>query len=97
MKLLEAFQNGVPVITTPEGARGLAIENGREAFIESDPARFAARVIEVASSAPLQRRLRDAGYDYLETHHGLAPAQRVVRELLGVTEDARVGLPRLVA
>ena len=97
MKLLEAFQNGVPVITTPEGARGLAIENGREAFIESNPAHFAARVIEVATSASLQRRLRDGGYDYLERHHALAPAQRVVRELLGITEEARGGLPRLVA
>jgi glycosyltransferase involved in cell wall biosynthesis len=97
MKLLEAFQNGVPVITTPEGARGLSLENGREAFIESDPARFAARVIEVATSGPLQRRLREAGYDYLERHHGLAPAQRVVRVLLGLTEDATAGLPQLVA
>jgi glycosyltransferase involved in cell wall biosynthesis len=97
MKLLEAFQNGVPVITTPEGARGLSLENGREAFIESDPARFAARVIEVATSGPLQRRLREAGYDYLERHHGLARAQRVVRVLLGLTEDASAGRPELVA
>jgi len=97
MKLLEAFQNGAPVITTPEGARGLSLENGREAFIESDPARFAARVIEVATSGPLQRRLREAGYDYLERHHGLAPAQRVVRMLLGLTQDARIAEPDLVA
>jgi len=97
MKLLEAFQNGVPVITTPEGARGLSLENGREAFIESEPARFAARVIEVATSGPLQRRLREAGYDYLERHHGLAPAQRVVRALLGLPLDARTAAPELVA
>jgi glycosyltransferase involved in cell wall biosynthesis len=87
MKLLEAFQNGVPVITTPEGARGLAIENGREAFVERDPARFAARVIEVATSARLQEQLRAAGYDYLQRHHGVAPAQRVVRTLLGLADD----------
>jgi glycosyltransferase involved in cell wall biosynthesis len=87
MKLLEAFQNGVPVITTPEGARGLAIENGREAFVEGDPARFAARVIDVATTPRLQDQLRAAGYDYLERHHGVAPAQGVVRTLLGLADD----------
>ena len=97
MKLLEAFQNGVPVITTPEGARGLSLESGREAFIESDPASFAARVIEVATSDRLQQRLRDAGYAYLERHHGLAPAQRVVRELLGLADHQDAKAPELVA
>lgn len=97
MKLLEAFQNGVPVITTPEGARGLALTSGREALIEADPARFAARVIEVATSAVLQERLREGGYDYLERHHGLAPAQRVVRTLLGLQELAVARRPDLVA
>jgi glycosyltransferase involved in cell wall biosynthesis len=87
MKVLEAFQHGVPVITTPEGARGLAIVPGREAFVEADPARFAERVVEVATSAALQDRLREAGYAYLERHHGIAPAQRVVRALLGLGDD----------
>ncbi|HVD51092.1 MAG TPA: glycosyltransferase [Candidatus Udaeobacter sp.] len=97
MKLLEAFQNGVPVITTPEGARGLAIENGREAFVEADPARFAARVIEVATSTRLQEHLRAAGYEYLERHHGLAPAQRVVRTLLGLADDQKMDTREPVA
>ena len=85
------------MITTPEGARGLAIENGREAFIEADPARFAARVIEVVSSIHLQERLREAGYGYLDRHHGLAPAQRVVRELLGLSDHPAFSAPELVA
>ena len=97
MKLLEAFQNGVPVITTPEGARGLAIDSGREAFIEAEPAAFAARVIEVVGAGGLQQRLRDAGYDYLERHHGLEPARRVVRALLGLSAERERSRRRLVA
>ena len=71
MKLLEAFRNGVPVVTTPDGARGLAIEPGREVFVESDPRAFAVRFAKVAMSTELQANLRGAGYAYLEQNHGL--------------------------
>ena len=30
IKLLEAFRAGVPVVTTPDGAAGLDLEDGRE-------------------------------------------------------------------
>ena len=83
MKLLEAFRNGVPVVTTPDGARGLAVEPGREVFVESDPRAFAVRFAKVAMSTELQANLRGAGYAYLEQNHGLGVAQRVVRSLLG--------------
>lgn len=88
LKLLEAFRCGVPVVTTPDGAAGLAIEPGREAFVESDPGAFADRVIELAISGDVQARLREAAYRFLERHHGLAAAQAVARELLGTAPAA---------
>jgi len=89
IKLLEAFRHGVPVVTTPDGASGLPIERGREAFVESEPGAFAARVVEVATSGARQRSLREAGYAFLERHHSLGAAQAAVRELLGL--DPRSG------
>ena len=83
IKLLEAFRAGVPVVTTPDGAHGLAIQPGREAFIESDPRAFAVRFAKVAMSTDLQAKLRGAGYAYLERNHGPDAAQGVVRSLLG--------------
>jgi glycosyltransferase involved in cell wall biosynthesis len=83
LKLLEAFRCGVPLVTTPDGAFGLAIEPGREAFVESEPRAFADRVVELATSPEVRARLREAAYGYLEHHHGLAAAQAVARELLG--------------
>jgi glycosyltransferase involved in cell wall biosynthesis len=83
IKLLEAFRQGVPVVTTPDGAAGLPIEPGREAFVESEPRAFAARLREIASSSELQARLREAGYSFLERHHALATAQTEARALLG--------------
>src|SRR5205814_30448 len=86
IKLLEAFRHGIPLVTTPDGAWGLPLESGREAFIESEPSAFASRVVEVLTSADCRDRLRTAAYAYLEQHHGLPTAQAAVRELLGLRE-----------
>ena len=93
IKLLEAFRHGIPVITTPDGAWGLPVENGRELFIESEPAAFAARVVELATSRASRARLQAAAYSYLEQHHALATAQAAVRELVGLGDPS----PRIVA
>lgn len=91
IKLLEAFRHGIPVVTTPDGAWGLDIETGREAYIESAPEAFAARVVELATSPETRARLRSAAYAFLERHHGLLAAQAEVRQLVGLT-GAPVGI-----
>jgi glycosyltransferase involved in cell wall biosynthesis len=85
IKLVEAFRNGMPVVTTPDGASGLLVQPGREAFVESAPDSFAARVVEIATSASVRARLRDAAYAFLEEHNQLADAQAAVSALLGLT------------
>ena len=95
VKLLEAFRHGLPVVTTPDGAAGLAIEGGREAFIESDPREFAARAVELATSPETRERLREAAYAYLARRHAIGVAQTAVRRVLARTtsmgERARRG------
>jgi glycosyltransferase involved in cell wall biosynthesis len=85
IKLLEAFRHGVPVITTPDGAAGLPIETGREAYIEAEAGAFADRAIELATSSDRRDRLREAGYQFLERHNALTEAQAVASSLLGLT------------
>jgi len=89
LKLLEAFRHGVPVVTTPDGAAGLPIEAGREAFVETEADSFAARAVELAASSGSRDRLRDAGYAFLERHNGLTEAQSVVSALLGLTPGSQ--------
>lgn len=84
MKLLEGFRAGMPVVTTPDGAFGLPLEDGKEALIASDPDGFAERVERLVRDAPLRDRLREEGYGYLERHHSLAVAQAVMRGVLGI-------------
>jgi glycosyltransferase involved in cell wall biosynthesis len=84
IKLIEAFREGIPVVTTTDGASGLPIQSGREAFVEDEPAAFATRVVELASSSELRARLREAGYAFLDGYGRLTEAQAAVRDLLGL-------------
>jgi glycosyltransferase involved in cell wall biosynthesis len=93
IKLVEAFRHGMPVVTTPDGAGGLPIQPGREAFVESAPDAFAARVVDVATSCDLRARLREAGYAFLETHNRLADAQAAVSALLGSIPQQADAMP----
>ena len=81
MKLVDAFRNGVPVVTTPQGAAGLPIVSGREAFVAEDAASFAERVVEVATSTAVQERLRASAHAFLERHHSRRAAGDALREL----------------
>jgi polysaccharide biosynthesis protein PslH len=85
LKLLEGFRAGLPVVTTPDGAFGLPLEDGREALIAADPEAFADRVVRLLEDAVLRERLVEHAYGFLEQHHSLAVAQRVMRRALGLT------------
>jgi glycosyltransferase involved in cell wall biosynthesis len=84
MKLLEGFRAGMPVATTPDGAFGLPLEDGREALVAKDPDALAERIERIAKDEALRDTLREGGYRYLETHHSLPVAQAVMRRVLGL-------------
>jgi len=84
LKLLEGFRAGMPVVTTPDGAFGLPLEDGREAMIAAEPEAFAERVARVANEEALRDSLRENAYTFLERHHSLEAAQAVMRRALGV-------------
>lgn len=86
LKLLEGFRAGLPVVTTPDGAFGLPLVDGQECFIAPDAEDFAARVERLVKEPELSGRLRDHAYTFLEEHHSLAVAQRVMRRALGIPE-----------
>jgi glycosyltransferase involved in cell wall biosynthesis len=47
IKVLEAMARGRPMVLTPVAAEGLDLTDGRQAFIASDPARFAAGCVRL--------------------------------------------------
>lgn len=84
MKLLEGFRAGMPVVTTPDGAFGLPLEDGKDALISAEPEGFAERVVRMANDDALRDRLREGGYRFLEKFHSLAVAQNIMRGALGI-------------
>lgn len=84
VKMLEGFRAGMPVVTTPDGAFGLPLEDGVQALVAGDPEGFAERVERLVKDEALRQRIREGGYSYLEQHHSLRVAQDVMRRVLGV-------------
>ncbi len=83
VKMLEGFRAGMPVVTTPDGAFGLPLTDGKEALVAGDPEGFAERVAKLVDDEALRQRVREGGYGYLEEHHSLRVAQDVMRRVLG--------------
>lgn len=63
VKLLEAFAYGIPVVSTPIGAEGLASEDGVVCRLAEDPAAFATAIEQLlndrASAAAMGQRALD--------------------------------------
>jgi O-antigen biosynthesis protein len=47
VKLLEAFAAGIPVVSTPLGAEGLAAQDGGICALAEDPSQFARRIVDL--------------------------------------------------
>ncbi len=84
VKMLEGFRAGMPVVTTPDGAFGLPLYDGKEALVANDAEGFAERVERLVKDEAVRQRIREGGYAYLEEHHSLRVAQGVMRRVLGV-------------
>ena len=82
IKILEGLRAGLPIVTTPDGAAGLSLNDGEQALIASDPDAFAERVARLVHDDELRVRLREEGYAYLEKGHSPAIARRALRRAL---------------
>ena len=60
VKLLDAMACGIPIVTTPEGAEGLPLIDGKHALIRSDPKQFAEAVLRLHASPELAEALSSA-------------------------------------
>jgi O-antigen biosynthesis protein len=57
VKLLEAFAAGIPVVSTPLGAEGLAGKDGEICALAEDPTEFARKIIELFDDPEKARKL----------------------------------------
>ncbi len=86
IKLLEAFANGVPVVTTPAGSAGIDARDGVELLLGTTPAGLAECVIRVLTSPALARSLSDAAFTFVGAHHSGPVVEEVALSFLRSAE-----------
>jgi glycosyltransferase involved in cell wall biosynthesis len=57
VKLLEAFAAGIPVVSTPLGAEGLAGKDGEICALAGEPSEFARKIVELFDDPEKARKL----------------------------------------
>ena len=62
-KILEALAMGVPVVATPQAAKGVILKPGRDILVGDSPEEFANNVIALLQDETLRTRLSECGRD----------------------------------
>jgi glycosyltransferase involved in cell wall biosynthesis len=70
LKILEALASGTPVVTTPLGCEGLAVEHGKHLYIAEEPAEFARQAVWVATHHEQTQAVRERGRRLVEERYG---------------------------
>jgi glycosyltransferase involved in cell wall biosynthesis len=70
LKVLEALAAGCPVVSTPVGCEGLAVEGGVHLEIREESEGFARAVVDLARAPQRARRLAEAGRGRVEARYG---------------------------
>jgi glycosyltransferase involved in cell wall biosynthesis len=65
-KVLEAMAAGLPVVSTPAGARGIEVRDGKDCLIASTGREFADKIRLVAADAELAAEIGAAGRELVE-------------------------------
>jgi glycosyltransferase involved in cell wall biosynthesis len=81
IKILEAFAQARPVVTTSIGIEGIAAENGRHALIADDPASFAASCLRLLHDPMFAREMADEAFALLSRAYSDESLARIVATL----------------
>lgn len=90
VKLLEAFAAGIPVVSTPLGAEGLAGADGEICSLAGDPAEFAHKIVELFEDGEKARGLACRARErVVETRDMRVLTERLVESYREVLREKR--------
>jgi glycosyltransferase involved in cell wall biosynthesis len=79
IKVMESMAYGVPVVTTPEGVEGLAVESGRHALVADDDQTLAEMIVGVLRDhGAAERMAREARALIVEQHSPSVVVDRII-------------------
>lgn len=68
LKILEAMAMGKPVVSTPTGAQGLGLSEGRQVRFAESPEAFAAQIVDLLKHPEVSARMAQAGRQHVLQH-----------------------------
>jgi O-antigen biosynthesis protein len=83
-KITQSLGAGLPVVTTPTGAEGLGVEDGRELLVAEAAAELAERIVRLHTDDELWRRLSAAGQDVVRRVASIELMRERLTGLLGL-------------
>lgn len=84
-KILESMAMGIPVVATPEAARGISAIPGEDLLVGDDCDTFAKHVISIIKSEQLKRALSEAGRNKIALTHNWSNSMSILE---GILEDS---------
>lgn len=81
-KILESMAAGIPVVASPQAAKGINAVSDRDFLVASEPAAFAQRVIDALHNSKLRRDLSTAGQAQIERAHLWSTSMQALEDLL---------------
>lgn len=92
LKVLEAMGAGRPVVSTPNGVRGLDVDHGSEVLVAGDPNTFASEVVEVLDDRNVAGSLAATAYELVADRYSWAGiADGLEASLLELTRSEGAG------
>jgi sugar transferase (PEP-CTERM/EpsH1 system associated) len=88
-KILECMGMGIPVVTTPEAARGIQANAGEHLLVAGTPEGFIQSVVELLENPSLRAQLGEAGRLQAESAHQWPASMRILDEVLQSVSAAR--------
>ena len=89
-KIGEALSCGLPVVTTPIGAEGMALEHGENIFIADSADKFAELILELNKNEALWNKLSLNGKRFIEEHYSPQAVARKIYEIFKLPGEHRV-------
>jgi glycosyltransferase involved in cell wall biosynthesis len=90
LKILDALNHGVPVVSTRTGYMGLEVEEGRDLLAADDAEGFAAHIVHLLDSAERREELSSNGRHFIETCHSPRLAGEAVRRIVELMDGSRL-------
>lgn len=92
-KILESMAMGIPVVATPQAAKGISAIAGKHLLVADGPEAFAKQVIDALQTRELRRSLSEAARKQVELTHHWPSSMKILDEVLGQVFSRRATRP----